>query len=72
MEKISQMPDHVLVAHHHKNTELGPCEMDHCDPHVKMQIGGLEVGIEKQNDPFHDGIQQVKDMHQERLGYALV
>lgn len=73
LEKDSHMLDHVLVAHCQKNRELGPCEMGHCDPYyVKMKADDREVGMEKQNDQFHDGIYQVKDRDRGRLGYALV
>lgn len=67
------MFDPVHVFHFHNDRELGPFEMEYCDPcHVKMHAGGQVVEEAQQTGPFHDEAQQEKDMDQGRLGYAYV
>lgn len=61
----------LQVVHFHKDRELGPFEMEHCDPcHVNMQAGDQVVEMEQQTVQFLEEAQQVKDMDQGRPGYA--
>lgn len=67
---VYQMFDPDLVGHFHKDTELGPFEMEIGPCHVKMHAGGHVVGMEQQYGQFHEGVQQEKDMDRGKLGYA--